>query len=44
MPISFEAKDLILKLLDDENARLGKNGAREIKVHPFFYGIKWNSL
>lgn len=36
MFITPEAKDLILKLLDDENCWLGKNGAKEIKAHPFF--------
>ena len=44
IPLSPEAKDLIQKLLQDESCRLGKNGAKEIKAHPFFQSIKWSSL
>ncbi|KAG5015969.1 hypothetical protein JHK85_022105 [Glycine max] len=38
-----EARDLIEKLLvKDPRKRLGcAKGATEIKLHPFFYGIKW---
>jgi len=41
---SDDAKDLILKLLTDSNNRLGKNGAAEIKEHPFFKSIDWDNL
>ncbi|KAI9294635.1 Mrck beta in complex with Tpca-1, partial [Neoconidiobolus thromboides FSU 785] len=43
-PISEEARDLIEKLICDREVRLGKNGVEEIKSHPFFRGINWNSL
>ncbi|KAK6458358.1 response regulator receiver [Scheffersomyces xylosifermentans] len=40
-----EAKDLIKKLLNlDPEKRLGFNGADEIKQHPFFDGINWDTL
>ena len=34
-------KDLILKLVNHSENRLGKNGSQEIKSHPFFKGINW---
>ena len=42
--ISDEAKDLIFKMINNSNSRLGKNGADEIKKHPFFKGIDWNNV
>ena len=42
--LSKEAKDLINKMLSDPNKRLGKNGAQEIKSHPFFKGIDWDNI
>ena len=41
--ISDEARDLIFKLINNKNNRLGKNGASEIKKHPFFAGIDWDN-
>ncbi|RLV92497.1 Serine/threonine-protein kinase RIM15 [Spathaspora sp. JA1] len=42
---SPEAKDLILKLLTlDPNERLGCHGAGEIKSHPFFKDINWDTV
>ncbi|KAM9985232.1 hypothetical protein ACTFIZ_008768 [Dictyostelium cf. discoideum] len=42
---SKDATDLIQKLLQvDPSKRLGANGADEVKNHPFFNGIKWNSI
>lgn len=39
------AKDLILKLLTlDPDSRLGSNGAQEIKEHPYFKEINWDTL
>lgn len=39
------AKDLIRKLLArDPQKRLGYNGADEVKRHPYFRGIRWESL
>lgn len=43
--ITPEAKDLICQLLNTDFVnRLGANGAEEVKAHPFFAGIDWNSL
>ena len=42
--ISEEARDLLWKLITYPDQRLGTNGVEEIKKHPFFRGIDWNSL
>ena len=42
--LSDEAKDLIKKMISDPNKRLGKNGADEIKAHPFFKGVDWENV
>ncbi|KAL0432499.1 UNVERIFIED_CONTAM: Serine/threonine-protein kinase-like [Sesamum latifolium] len=42
--ISDEAKDLISHLLCDVDKRLGTRGVEEIKEHPWFRGVKWDSL
>jgi serine/threonine protein kinase len=42
--ISKEAEDLIFKLINSPKNRLGKNGAKEIKDHPFFYGFNWDNI
>ena len=43
--ISDEAKDIINKLLEkDPGIRLGRKGIKEIKKHPFFSGIKFDSI
>ena len=42
--MSDEAQDLIYKLINNKNKRLGKNGADDIKKHPFFYDIKWDKV
>ena len=39
--ISDTCKDLIFKLVNKSEVRLGKNGSGEIKAHPFFKGINW---
>ena len=44
MEISDEAQDLIYKLINNKNKRLGKNGAEEIENHPFFGDIDWNNV
>ena len=31
-------------MITDSDNRLGRNGADEIKIHPFFEGIEWNKL
>ena len=42
--LSDEAMDLIKKMITNPNKRLGKNGADEIKAHPFFKGIDWENI
>lgn len=42
--ISFEVIDLISRLLADQSNRLGKDGAQEIKSHPWFKDINWNQI
>ena len=42
--ISEEAEDLICKLINNSNERLGLKGADEIKKHPFFKSIDWNNI
>ncbi|KAG8336406.1 Microtubule-associated serine/threonine-protein kinase 4 [Homalodisca vitripennis] len=44
-PIQPEAKDIITALLH-QNARdrLGTGGPHEVKEHPYFHGVNWNSL
>ena len=44
MKMSDEAQDLIYKLISNKNKRLGKNGAEEIKKHPFFSDINWDNI
>lgn len=42
--LSPPASDLIRRLVTDPQDRLGRNGAQEIKSHPFFYGLDWSSI
>ncbi|KAJ2358577.1 rim15, signal transduction response regulator [Coemansia sp. RSA 2618] len=43
--ISAEARDFIMRLLcRDPKRRLGYRGAAEVKAHPLFRGIDWDSL
>ncbi|CAH9143977.1 unnamed protein product [Cuscuta epithymum] len=43
--MSSEAENLIDCLLtEDPNQRLGANGATEVKEHPFFRNINWDTL
>ncbi|KAJ2667027.1 rim15, signal transduction response regulator [Coemansia sp. RSA 1199] len=43
--ISPEARDFITRLLcRDPRRRLGYNGAAEVKAHPIFRGINWDTL
>ncbi|KAL7287339.1 hypothetical protein TKK_0018462 [Trichogramma kaykai] len=40
-----EAKDIITALLQQSpRDRLGTGGSHEVKDHPYFYGVNWNSL
>lgn len=42
--LSPEATDLILRLMSEADVRLGKNGADEIKQHPYFRGVDWQNM
>ena len=42
--VSPDAQDLIRKLINNSNERLGKRGAAEIKAHPFFKGFNWENI
>ena len=42
--LSAHAESLIRSLLCDREERLGKEGAEQIKGHPFFNGIDWSAL
>ena len=42
--ISKEAEDLIWKLINNSNQRLGIGGAEEIKKHPFFKDVDWDNI
>ena len=43
--ISYEAEDLIRRLLTHADERLGSHGgADEIKAHPFFRGVDWSTI
>ena len=42
--LTSEANDLINRMISDSNKRLGKNGADEIKAHPFFKGVDWENI
>lgn len=45
MELSAEARDLMERLMcTDPKNRLGANGANEIKSHPFFAGLDWDSI
>ncbi|KAJ8906063.1 hypothetical protein NDN08_002562 [Rhodosorus marinus] len=44
MAVSDEARDLIIKLLCGRNSRLGSSGVEEIKKHPFFRNINWDTI
>ena len=45
MELSPEARDLMERLMcTDPGRRLGAHGACEIKTHPFFAGLDWNTI
>lgn len=41
--LSPEAVDILKKFMCDADDRLGGNGVDEIKAHPFFRGMNWDS-
>ena len=42
--LSRDAIDILLSLINDPKKRLGRNGAEEIKKHPFFKNIDWKHI
>lgn len=43
--LSLESEDLIRRLLTSSDNRLGRHGgADEIKAHPFFRGVDWDTI
>ena len=42
--ISKDAVDILKQLINDPEKRLGRNGADEIKKHPFFKNINWQHI
>ena len=42
--LSPAATDILRKLITESENRLGRNGADEIKNHPFFDGVNWSTL
>ncbi|EPX74658.1 AGC/NDR protein kinase Orb6 [Schizosaccharomyces octosporus yFS286] len=42
--LSFEARDLMNRLMTDSEHRLGRGGVTEIMQHPYFNGIDWDNL
>ncbi|KAL1921785.1 uncharacterized protein VTP21DRAFT_10427 [Calcarisporiella thermophila] len=42
--LSREAEDLIRRLICDAEIRLGRGGSSEIKSHPFFAGVNWDTI
>lgn len=42
--LSPVAIDLLKKMITSSDQRLGRNGAEEIKNHPFFEGLDWKNL
>jgi len=42
--VSPAAESLIRAFLCNREARIGRNGAAEIKAHPFFDGLEWERL
>ncbi len=42
--LSAHSTDILNKLIADPEVRLGRNGADEIKSHPFFDSVDWDNL
>lgn len=42
--LSRESEDLIRRMIVGHETRLGKHSADEIKNHPFFAGVDWNTI
>jgi hypothetical protein len=44
IPVTEGAKDLINRLICDKEDRLGKESINEIKDHPFFSNVDWDTI
>jgi serine/threonine kinase 38 len=42
--LSTASADILKRLICDADTRLGRNGAEEIKAHPFFDTVNWDTL
>lgn len=42
--LSSASTDILKRLICDADQRLGRNGADEIKAHPFFKSLDWDAL
>ena len=42
--LSPAATDILKRLISEPENRLGRHGIDEIKNHPFFEGLDWNSV
>lgn len=42
--LSQASTDILKRLICDTETRLGRNGVDEIKAHPFFKGIDWDTV
>jgi hypothetical protein len=40
--LSSNSTDILKRMISDADTRLGRNGAEEIKAHPFFDPINWD--
>ena len=40
--LSAAAIDLVKKMINEPEIRLGRNGVDDIKTHPFFEGFDWS--
>ena len=42
--LSPAATDIITRMINDPDKRLGRNGVEEIKSHSFFNGVDWSKM
>jgi len=44
LPLQHETRSIITSFISERERRLGVNGVREIKSHPFFHGLQWDKM